>query len=169
MAAVGARAMRHPRAGNQADPICMMLLLDALMKIDVHSLVRSRELAPLMDGMYNDYIWDARQVGKLLHTLYECQDKSSSPSWGVSRALTRHRPHGTWEYTLYPARETYIWLAKMRKRMQEFNGAVIRKERRTKVRAAYSYQFPVKTLWDKEFLGDTRSIRITDGIVFRQL
>jgi hypothetical protein len=147
----------------------MMLAVDALMKIDVHSKITAKTLAPLMDKWYHDYRWDARQVGRMLRNIADNREKSGCPKWGKWDAFSVFRNNGFWEYSLYPARETYIWLAKIRLRLELLSRSIVRTERRQKSRAVFKPVFDGRCMWDPEWLGDTRDVPITDGIVFRQL
>lgn len=166
----GARALRHPRPAHHSDPITVMCVVEMLMKIDVHSRFNAAELTELMNQDYKDFIWHPHQVGMMLDHIYKAQEKSGAPRFGEYTTLWKtkgYRPKkGVAAYCLYPARETYIWLAKILQRLIDFNYEVIRKERATKTRAIYGFKFPEHVLWDKK---DPRKTPITAGIVFRQI
>lgn len=166
----GARALRHPHPAHHSDPISVMCVVEMLMKIDIHSRFHAVELTQLMNEEYKDFIWHQHQVGWILMHIYKAQEKSGAPKFDQWKTLNQQkgvRPHkGAFAYCLYPARETYIWLAKILQRLIDFNYEVIRKERATRSRVNYQNRFPEHILWDKE---DPRKTPITAGIVFRQI
>lgn len=144
-AAVGTRSVRHPRPAHWADPLCMMLVIDCLMKMDVHSEITSVGLCEYLDKWYHDYIWHPKQVGRILVTLHDNQELAGSPRFGPWRPLNSFMPRGTRSFALYPHRDTYVFLAEVRQRCETFSRKVVAKERRTGVHQPFG-TFPTEIL-----------------------
>lgn len=127
--AVGAQALRHPRTAFWADPLCAMLLIDGLMKVEVHSTITATPFAGFLNSLYLDYVWHPMHVGKIMTALVNSQKKVNAPLINGYYPITAKMPRGTWHFFLNPYRETYVWLAKMREAMEEEARSIINQER----------------------------------------
>lgn len=164
----GMKALRHPIPANQSDPLYLMMLVDMLMKIEVHADITSRGLTDLLNSYYRDIHWDVRQVGRMMRTIYDCQSKTSAPTFGTWKALNSFRGDAEYHYSLWPDRETYVWLARVRMNLETSTRTLIRKERRLGLRAIFGNDFNTRFINDPKDPNDHSDEKITEGIVYRQ-
>lgn len=151
MSAVGVRRLRHPDKCDPHDPLYMMLIVDALMRIDIHSQINSNNFCVFLNEWYPDVIWNHLPVAKLLTVLYQNQEKSGAPKIDGLYPLVRTERMDYKVYALIPERETYIWLGKMRERLHKYMHHVLLMEYRYRVRNSSQSVFPKECLWDPKF------------------
>lgn len=157
-AAAGTRRLRHPIKSDPQDPVCMMLLVDALMKVEVHSKITTPQLLLMMEDLYPDMIWSTHNLAKLLKVLWENQEKSGAPRINGKYPIFRFMNVDYVHYVLIPDRRTYIWLGELRERLHQHVRHVVRNEFRNRIVLPSDPEFPKRVLWSPEALKDQSEI-----------
>lgn len=99
---------------NPTQPFGVVLVLDALMRLDPRCEIVAGELARLMNEQYAFFRFNDVSTGRILTGLTkEAQDQPSRPDHGLP-ALDSSSTAGTTYYIIEPDRHSWMWLANQR-------------------------------------------------------
>ena len=103
-----------PIPNGRKDPLSIMLVFDALMRVEPDSTIHANNLTRMLWDHYSHVAWDAVTVGAILNQLYEAFVDVGDGTEGDEQVLGKWRTSGLAQYAIIDTIPTRLWMGKVR-------------------------------------------------------